>query len=324
MSADREGVEFMNMKSRAACFSVLCVVSLAAAFGQGSGNRAVDKAPPAETMAPGIPGVVKAGTKVTLIKHGFEGTEGPVTLPDGSLIFTETRGSRITKIDKDDKVSTFLENTNRSNGLGFDSKGRLISVQALTVGVIYPKGSEAVLAGPFETRPNDLVVSSKDAVYFTLPGAKPPAVYYIPVGGKPVVAAEAPSPHGIQLSPDEKTLYVADSHGDQLVAFDVQPDGSLTNRRNFGQFVGVTKGENGFNSNADGIAVDSESRVYVGTLQGVQVFSPQGKHLGLIPISQRPQNLAFAGPDKKTLYIAGQGAVYRLQMLSQGYKGRAK
>jgi gluconolactonase len=259
-----------------------------------------------------------------VIKDGFEGTEGPVTLPDGSVIFTEARASRITKIDKDDKVSTFLENTNGSNGLGFDSKGRLISTQALAVGVIYPKGSEAVLAGPYEGRPNDLVISSKDGIYFTHPSAKPPAVYYIPPGGTAVVAAEMSSPNGISLSPDEKTLYVADSHGDHLVAFDVQPDGSLTNRRNFGQFVGVTQGENGFNSNADGIAVDSESRVYVGTLQGVQVFSPQGKHLGLIPISQRPQNLAFAGPDKRTLYIAGQGAVYRLQMLSQGYKGRAK
>jgi gluconolactonase len=88
--------------------------------------------------------------------------------------------------------------------------------------------------------------------------------------------------------------------------------------------VGGTKGENGFHRNADGIAVDSEARVYVGTLQGVQVFSPQGQHLGLIPISQRPQNLAFAGADKKTLYVAGQGAVYRIQMLAQGYKGRAK
>jgi gluconolactonase len=138
------------------------------------------------------------------------------------------------------------------------------------------------------------------------------------------MAAEAPSPHGIQLSPDEKTLYVADSYGESVVAFDVADDGSLSNRRAFGHYKGVSKVERGYDSHADGIAVDSESRVYVGTLQGVQVFSPQGENLGLIPISQRPQNLAFAGPDKKTLYIAGQGAVYRLRMLSQGYMGRAK
>jgi gluconolactonase len=314
------------MKSYATCFAALCVVSCLAAFGQGQGQskKGAERAPATDTVAPGIPGVVAAGTKVAVIKDGFQNTEGPVTLPDGSLIFTETRGSLITRIDKDNNITPFLENTNRSNGLGFDSKGRLISVQALSVGVIYPKGSEATLAGPYESRPNDLVVSSKDGIYFTLPGAKPPAVYYIAPGGKPVMAGEAPSPHGIQLSPDEKTLYVADSHGDCLVAFDVQPNGQLTNRRNFGKFAGVTKGENGFNSNADGIAVDSEGRVYVGTLQGVQVLSPQGQHLGLIPVSQRPQNLAFAGPGKKTLYITGQGAVYSVQMLSQGHKGRAK
>lgn len=311
------------MKSTVAALAVLCVAGFAA-LAQERAGQSGSPAPPAETVAPAIAGVVAAGTKVTLIGHDFQNTEGPVTLPDGSLIFTETRASRISRIDKDDHVSTFLENTNRSNGLGFDSKGRLISVQALSVGVIYPQGSEALLAGPYEVRPNDLVVASNDGVYFTLPGNKPPGVFYIAPGGKAVFAAEAPSPHGIQLSPDEKTLYVADSYGESLVAFDVEPDGRLSHRHNFGRYAGIAKVERGYDSHADGIAVDSESRVYVGTFQGVQVFSPQGRHLGVIPVSQRPQNLAFAGPDKKTLYIAGQGAMYRVRMLAQGYKGRAK
>ena len=86
--------------------------------------------PPAtDTVAPAIPGVVAGGTKVQVIKEGFQGTEGPIAHPDGSLLFTETNANRITKIDKDNNVSTFLENTNGSNGLAFDSKGRLISVQ---------------------------------------------------------------------------------------------------------------------------------------------------------------------------------------------------
>src|SRR5262245_33198202 len=121
-------------------------------------------APATDTVAPDIPGVVKAGTKVQVIKDGFNGTEGPITLPDGSLIFTETTANRITKIDKDGKTSSFLENTNGSNGLAFDSKGRLISVQTTPgntkIGVIYPKGSEAVLTDNFEGkqfgRPNEI------------------------------------------------------------------------------------------------------------------------------------------------------------------------
>lgn len=314
------------MKSRALHFTVLFVMSFVAAFAQAPPAKKAPRVPATDTVAPGIPGVVAAGTPVKVIKDGFHGTEGPVTLPDGSLVFTETAASKIIKIDKDDNISTFVENTDHANGMGFDSKGRLISVQSAGVGVVYPKGSEVQLAGPYDSRPNDLVVSSKDAIYFTLPGGKPSVVYYIaPGGGKPVIAAEAGSAHGVQLSPDEKTLYSANSHSQYLDAFDVQPDGSLTNKRDFGDpYEGVTKTDNGYNSNADGIAVDSEGRVYVGTLQGVQVMSPQGKHLGLIPVSQRPQNLAFAGPDKKTLYICGQGAVYRVQMLAQGYKGRPK
>jgi len=315
------------MKSRVFCLGVLSIAILGTALVQGQEGKGGPPAlkPAPETVAPDIPGVVAGGTKVFVIKNGFDNTEGPVALPDGSVIFTESRASRITRIDKDNNISTFLENANHSDGLGFDSKGRLISTTNNSVDIVYHKGSEAVLAGPYETRPNDLVVSKKDHIYFTLPSNKPPAVFHIAPGGKAEFAAEAGSPHGIQLSPDEKTMYVADSHSDSLVVFDVKPDGSLTNHRYIGKYVGVTKGDNGFfNSNADGIAVDSEGRIYVGTLQGVQVLTPQGENLGLIPVSQRPQNLAFAGPDKRTLYIAGQGAMYSVKMLSQVYKGRPK
>ena len=104
----------------------------------------------AETTATAIPGVIAAGTKVEVIKSGFSGTEGPIGMPDGSLIFTETQANRITRIDANNQTSTFLENTNGSNGLAFDSKGRLISVQTTPgktlIGVIYPKGQEATLS----------------------------------------------------------------------------------------------------------------------------------------------------------------------------------
>ena len=129
---------------------------------------------PTATATPAIPGVAAAGTPVEVIKSGFSGTEGPVGLPDGSLIFTETQANRITRIDKDTgATTTFLENTNGSNGLGFDAKGRLLSVQTVPgqtrIGVIYPKGSVATLTDNFEGkpygRPNDLIVA-KNGVAF--------------------------------------------------------------------------------------------------------------------------------------------------------------
>ena len=301
---------------------VLCALCSALTYaqtGRGTPPAAAPVPPAAETVAPAIPGVVAAGTKVTIVKDGFQSSEGPIAMPDGTTLFTEPGASKVHKLDKNGTISTFVENTNRANGLALDSKGRLIATTALTIEVLHPPAAKAVLA-KFSTRPNDLVVDKKDGVYCTLPSDKPSAVYYIPAGGQATKVAEAPGAHGIQLSPDEKTLYSADSGGEHLVAFDVQPDGKLTNRRNFGKYMGLKSPE----SHADGIAVDSQGRVYVGIEPGVQVFSPKGESLGLIPTSQRPQNLAFAGPDKKTLYLTGRSALFSVQMQAQGYSGRAK
>jgi len=297
------------------------------------------QSPPTDTVAPNIPGVVQGGTKVQFIKDGFQGTEGPIALPDGSVVFTETNASRITKIDKDGNTSTFLENTNGSNGLAFDSRGRLISVQTTPgqtrVGVIYPKGSEKTLADNFEgkpfTRPNDLVVDKKGGVYFTEPAnvasgapapALPPAVYYVPPeGGKAIKIAENITfPNGILLSRDEKILYVNDARGPHLLAFDVQNDGTVQNRRNFAKYQVA----DGARSGADGLAIDSQGRLYAATSAGIEVFASDGKNLGTIPLSRIPQNLAFAGSDKKTLYAVGRGAAFKILMLTPGFKGRAK
>src|SRR5262245_9220521 len=174
----------------------------AAGAGQRGGGQQAAPAPLTETTAPNIPGVVAGGTRVTPIKDGFQGTEGPIALPDGSLVFAETNASRITKIDKDNNVTTFLENTNGENALAIDKKGHLITVQttagSMKVGVIYPRGSEAVFTDNFDgkpyLRPNDLVVTKSGGVYFTDMGggggaagaapALPNLVYYIPPGGK--------------------------------------------------------------------------------------------------------------------------------------------
>ena len=321
--------------------TILAVLALypVSSFGQTAGQA---PAPPAtETVAPGIPGVVAAGAKVTVIKEGFNGTEGPIAAPDGSSLFTETNASRIIRIDRNNAVTTFLENTNGSNALAYDQRGRLISVQTTPgrarVGIVYPPGQEATLADGFDGRPNDLVIRKNGGVYFTVPGPLPapggaapsapfvPVVYYIPPGGKMLKVADGiENPNGVQFSPDERTLYINNTRGEYLLAFDVQPDGTLTNRRNFAKYEGVTKTDAGVASGADGLAIDSAGRIYAATAAGVQVFGTDGKHLGTIPVSRSPQNLAVAGPDKKTLYIVGRGAAFKVQMLSQGFKGRAK
>jgi len=132
-------------------------------------------------------------------------------------------------------------------------------------------------------------------------------------------------PNGVVLSRDEKILYLNNTNGEYLIAFDVKPDGSLTNRRNFAQYQGMARNASGaMVSGADGITIDNDGRLYVATAIGVQVFASDGQHLGTIPLSRPPQNLAFAGKDKKTLYVVGRGVAFRVQMIAQGFTGRAK
>ena len=148
------------------------------------------------------------------------------------------------------------------------------------------------------------------------------------------VADENIRSNGIMLSPDSRTLYVTNNTA--VLAFDVRPDGSTTNRRDFGTLDGDDGG--------DGMAIDAAGRLYVTANKGIHVLSPEGRHLGLIPTPRRPITIAFSGPDKKTLYVPGMGAVgpdgkawttpegvrntamtiYKISMLAEGFKGRPK
>ena len=323
------------MRPRATFLVLLFMLRGTLSFGQDA-----ETFRPTETTAPSIPGVVAGGTRVQVVAQGLRGTEGPIAAPDGSLLLTEQQANVITKIDAQGNRSTFLDNTNGCQGLTYDPKGRLIGVLPATkqIGVLMP--TRMVLADTFEGRPflgpNDLVADRKGGVYFTDPGGYPPAgqfltdipaVYYLRPNGSVIkIADDIARPNGIILSPDEKTLYVANTLSAFVTAFDVQPDGSVRNARNFVRLAGITMTNRGVRSGADGIAVDEAGRLYVTSTIGVQVIGPDGKHLGTIPIGNPdgPQNLAFAGPDKKTLYVVGDGAVWKIAMLAQGPKGRAK
>jgi gluconolactonase len=336
----------MKLKAGFVVAFVLCCA--ATAFGQ---QGQIPLPPPAtDTIAPDIPGVVKGGTKVQVIVDGLQQTDGPAAMADGTLLYWDFMERRIGKVGPDGTPSTFLSDTDGSSGIGFDSKGRLITIlngKPNQIGVIWPKESKTILADSFEGKPfdavNDLVVDKKDGVYFTLSNSG--TVLYARPGAKVIKVYADPVEriNGITLSRDEKTLYVATQSrmakttlsiadlpkegGEYILAFDVQPDGTVKNRRNFAKYEIVTQRPNGtpdVRFGGDGLAIDGQDRVYAATAAGIQVFSREGKHLGTIPVSRNPNNLAFAGPDKKTLFIVARGAVYRVAMLAEGYKGRAK
>ncbi|WP_027148704.1 SMP-30/gluconolactonase/LRE family protein [Methylobacter tundripaludum] len=295
-----------------------------------------------DPVTPAIPGVSAGGVIIELIKDGFKGTEGPIGYSDGSLLFTETNENRIVRIAPDNTVSTFLENSNGANGLALNAGGEIIAVQTLKpqVGIVYPADKQKVFAENFEgvafQRPNDVVLHKSGGIYFTDSGTRPtkenpnppashPGVFYIsPTGELKRLANDVDRPNGIQLNKDETVLYVANTLGEHVLAYDIAADGSISNRRNFAKLDGWKNEENAWSSGADGLAIDDNDRLYVASNSGIEVFDAKGDALGVIALPKKPQNIAFAGTDKKTLYAVGRGSAYRIPLIAQGFKGRAK
>jgi gluconolactonase len=262
------------------------------------------------------------------------------------LLFAQEQPRRISKLDAMDRVSVSLADTHGVGSIGIDSKGRIVAVERTctdpgghpescteptAVSVLTP--TRRVLADRFEGKPlgrlNDLVVDAKGGVYFTVGGA-----YYVaPNGGVKSLGTDLRT-NGVMLSRDEKIVYV--TNGNTIVAFDILPDGGVTNRRNFAT---LEAGGNG-----DGVAIDDAGRLYVTSAPGVQVLSREGQFLGLIPTPRPAISVAFSGTGKRTLYIVGSGAVggdgqeyttpngvrnnaktiYRLPMIAAGFSGRPK
>jgi gluconolactonase len=283
-------------------------------------------------MVTEIPGVVAAGQQWKFIwQEAGNNGDGIVGTNDGSLLVAQNDNSKVVKIDPDGKSSTVYSDTMTGGSLSMNSKGALfIAQRGLKAAVVQLAPQRKPLATTYQGDPldciggvlNDLTADSKGGVYFTMGG-----VYYASPSGMVTKYGENIGPNGIILSADEKVLYV--TNGPTLAAFDVQADGSLTNQREF------TKLEGG--GNGDGSTIDTAGRIYVTTNPGVQVISPEGKYLGIIPTPRGVISVAFGGKDKKTLFVLARGAteangnevanaaqVYAIPLIAQGFKGRAK
>ena len=167
---------------RRACLVVVGVVLIStSALAQRGGGAP----PPASFTATAIPGVVAAGTKIELVETGLGRTEGPVAMQDGSMLVSSSNS--ILKANLSDNVSTFIENSNQTNAMGWDLEGRLISVQRARgnekVGVLYPPDQVTTLADNYQGEPfnslNDVALDKGGGIYFT----DTQGVYYLPPGG---------------------------------------------------------------------------------------------------------------------------------------------
>src|SRR5215471_7858046 len=315
------------MKTKA-IFAIMLFAFVAAVLGHGKAQQA--PVPEKEVTVTAIPGVIAARTKVERVWTGINAGDGLIAEPNGTLLLPEQgEANTISRVDKNGKVTPYLSDTNEAGGVAIDAKGRVIDIERKTPSRIRELAPERkVLFDNFEGKPfqrlSDIVADKKGGVWVTESPSS--SVFYLRADGKlSRPADDVKNANGIMLSPDEKTLYVTSGEAG-IISYDIQPDNTLKNRRTF------AKPEGG----VDGLAIDSDGRLYDCSSLGIQVFSPKGEHLGLIPIPRGTTTLAFAGPDKKTLYVIGRGndgpggngqnarSMYKIAMIAQGFKGRPK
>jgi gluconolactonase len=262
--------------------------------------------------------------------------EGPTSDKDGNVYFVEMVTPRIMKVDKNGVTTMFRDKSNNANGLVIDAQGRLVACEGAASnrnGVQTPSngritrtdlatGKIEVLATAYQGKPlvgpNDLTLDNRGRIYFTDLGGS--AVYRIDPNGtltQLLSSKEVQRPNGIQVSPDDTRLYVADSFPPpmnyrRIHAFDLKPDGSIGNGRTHYDF-GAVRG-------ADGMSIDAQGNLYASAGSGatkntgIHVISPDGKLVKIMPIPEDPiSNNAFGGPDMKTLYVTAGKTLYKLQ-----------
>ena len=270
------------------------------------------------------------GAKIKRLAGGFQFTEGPIWFAEENyLLFSDISGNTIFQLGENRQVTTFRHPSGNSNGLTRDRQGRLITCEHSNRRVTRTEkdGSITVLADQFQGKklnsPNDVVVKSDGAIYFTDPpyGIQPEqqeqpvqGVYRLSPDGQELtlVADDFDRPNGLAFSPDEKQLYIDDSSRRHLRVFEVQADGTLAKGRIFHDMNVNKEGV------PDGMKVDLEGNIYCTGPGGVWVFDATGNQLGTIVTPEIPANCAWGGTDWRTLYITAQTSVYQIRVKIPG------
>jgi gluconolactonase len=271
-----------------------------------------------------IPGVVSGDAAWSTLWEGPMIVDGMSAAPDGSLLFAQEQSNAIIKVWPDGKSWVQWPFVAGAGSVSIDAQGRTFAADrsctdpGLGLGasctilskIVQLTPERKTVADKFADgstlgRINDLAADGHGGAYYTQGGLfharADGTVETVAAGGNP--AQGGLFTNGLVLSPDGKTLYVTNRL--TMLAFDVAADGKLSNRRDFATLVGEPEGSFG----GDGLTVDAAGRLYVTGGAGIYVFDKAGKQLGIIPTPRRAITLAFAGPDRKTLYIGTLGAV---------------
>ena len=270
--------------------------------------------------------ILAPGAKLEKLAGDFKFTEGPSCDAAGNVFFTDQPNNRIMKWSVDGKLTTFIEPAGRANGMYFDHQGNLLACadEKTELWSITPDGKHTVLAREFDGKPlngpNDVWERPDGGLYITDPFykrewwdySKRPQdgehVYFLSADRKPLkrVTTDLVQPNGITGAPDGKTLFVADIRAGKTWAYDIQPDGSLTNKR--------LRCELG----SDGMTIDAEGNLYL-TGKGVTVFDKEGKRIEHIDVPEGwTANVSFGGKDHQTLFITASKSLYAIKLRVKG------
>lgn len=269
--------------------------------------------------------VIAAGASPVLISKQFSFTEGPASDREGNVYFTDQPNNKIWKYATDGKLSVFLDNAGRSNGLYFDKKGNLLACadEHNQLWAVSPAGRVTVLLKDFEgfrlNGPNDLWVHPGGSIYFTDPyyqrnywtrkssELKKQNVYCLKAGGRAVVAdSNLVQPNGIIGTADGKYLYVADIGANKTYKYSIAADGTLQNRELF-----TSQG-------SDGMTIDNKGNIYL-TGNGITVYNSDGEKIEHIPIPEKwTANITFGGKERDQLFITASEAIYTVKMKVRG------
>jgi gluconolactonase len=300
-------------------------------------------------LDPALDSLIPASAKIEKLAGGFGFTEGPLWFTEGYLWFSDVTGNVVRQWGPDGKITEILrpgggENKEAPagsfigpNGMIHDKDGAVLLCQHSNRQIVRIAKDHQVstFLDKFEGKrfnsPNDLVYKSDGSLYFTDPPygllkqdvdpkkqLKFNGVFRYANGKVQAIINDLTRPNGIAFSPDEKTLYIANSDDKRRVwmAYDVKPDGAVTNGRVFADVTAEKEG-----GNPDGMKVDSLGNVYASGPAGIWVFSPTGKHLGTIKPGETPANCNW-GDDGKSLYITAETGLYRIKLAVSGEKSR--
>ena len=333
----------------------LWVILLSVAATVSAAAHAQEKGPVVR-LDPALDAIVASDAKVETVAEGFGFTEGPVWVRKGGyLLFSDIPANVIHKWSPGDrKVSVFLDKSGftgtdptgvgalrpdgraliGSNGLTVDRQGRVIFCAHGDRQIVRLEadGRRTTLASHYEGKrlnsPNDVVLKSDGALYFTDPPAglrgrdqdpKKELPYngvFLLKGGKlQLLIQDLPFPNGVTFSPDEKVFYVNSAADRKIFRLEVKPDGTVANRQ---LFMDMTSDK--AEGNPDGMKVDEKGNLYSTGPGGIWIMSPAGKHLGTIAFPEVPANLAFGDADGKTLYVTARTGLYRIRLQIPGVR----